>query len=261
MAKVLVIPDVHLKTEIFDMADTIMKKFNLDIAVFVGDLVDDWSKENDIKLYKDTITRAIKFKNDYPNSLFCWGNHEIGYLTDYWTCTGNSAIYRNDIRLLLNQYEREVEPKYIQYVDNCLFSHAGVSNDLMLNLEKATDYNVSIEDIAEMFNHSSFAYMGEYNSPLWLRPELSTSYYSKFVQIIGHTPMKEIRNLNNVWFVDTFSTTSNGLAYGNREFMIIGTRSHNVACFTVNKNRVKQTKFIVNNELDKEKLWSNKKDY
>jgi len=244
MAKILVIPDVHLKLNMFDSASILMEALNIEIAVFLGDLVDEWNQENNYDLYKATIDRAIAFKNQYPKSLFCWGNHEVGYLTTYWNCPGNSRFYKNDIRLLLNNYERHVEPKYVHYIDDCLFSHAGIDTYLVANLENATDYNVTIEDVAEMFNHRPFDYMGNYNSPLWLRPEKTTNYYSKFIQFVGHTPVKHPTCLKNIWLVDTFSKTPNGLQYGHNEFVVYGTKSRNMAFYTVQDNKIKRTNFL-----------------
>ena len=45
MSRVLVIPDVHLKPWIFDMADRI-DEGSYDDIVILGDLVDDWGKKN-----------------------------------------------------------------------------------------------------------------------------------------------------------------------------------------------------------------------
>ena len=254
MAKVLVIPDIHLKPYIFDYANVIMKKFKLTQAVFIGDLVDDWDKENDIDLYKNTINRAIRFKKQYPDSLYCWGNHEAGYFTDCWSCSGNSKLYRRDIRLLLQKYENEVQPQYIHYIDDCLFSHAGLSKDIMSYIESSND-NITASYIAELFNDTAFDDIGEYNSLLWLRPGFGTEYYSKYVQVVGHTPVTSIQNSDNVWFVDTFSTYSNGLNYGNNEFMIIDTITYTVDCVQVTDDKVITTKTLTGRST-----WSNKID-
>ena len=53
--KVLIIPDVHLKPEIFDQAMTIMENSDVEMAVCVGDIADDWYHENDVKLYESSL--------------------------------------------------------------------------------------------------------------------------------------------------------------------------------------------------------------
>ena len=50
--KVLVIPDIHLKTWIFDRAEDIMKSGKADRAVCLMDIPDDWGKEYDLGLYE-----------------------------------------------------------------------------------------------------------------------------------------------------------------------------------------------------------------
>lgn len=60
MSRVLVIPDVHLKPWIFDMADRI-DEGSYDDIVILGDLVDDWGKGNDLDAYRQTLDRAAEF--------------------------------------------------------------------------------------------------------------------------------------------------------------------------------------------------------
>ncbi|MBO4456482.1 MAG: hypothetical protein J5802_02045 [Butyrivibrio sp.] len=59
--KVLVIPDIHLKSWIFDRAEEIMRSGKADRAVCLMDIPDDWDMELDIARYRDTFDRAIRF--------------------------------------------------------------------------------------------------------------------------------------------------------------------------------------------------------
>ena len=79
LMKVLVIPDIHLKTWIFDRAENIMKDGKADRAVCLMDIPDDWGMEFQIELYRKTFDRAIAFAKAYPNTLWCYGNHDISY--------------------------------------------------------------------------------------------------------------------------------------------------------------------------------------
>lgn len=58
--KVLVIPDVHLKPWIFDQAFEIMENTDCELAVCLGDLVDDWRHGsrygNEDLCWVDTVT-------------------------------------------------------------------------------------------------------------------------------------------------------------------------------------------------------------
>ena len=57
--KVLVIPDIHLKTWIFDRAEKIIKDGKADRAVCLMDIPDGWNMEFQIEQYKETFDRAI----------------------------------------------------------------------------------------------------------------------------------------------------------------------------------------------------------
>lgn len=48
MSKVFVIPDVHLKPWMFDMAEKKMKTAKYDRIVILGDIVDDWEQERNM---------------------------------------------------------------------------------------------------------------------------------------------------------------------------------------------------------------------
>lgn len=78
--RVLVIPDIHLKTWIFDRAEKILKDGKADRAVCLMDIPDDWNMEFQIERYKETFVRTIAFAVDYPDTLWCYGNHDVGYL-------------------------------------------------------------------------------------------------------------------------------------------------------------------------------------
>ena len=57
--KVLVIPDVHLKTWIFDKAENVLKSGKADLAVCLMDMPDDWDMEFQIDRYRAIYDRAI----------------------------------------------------------------------------------------------------------------------------------------------------------------------------------------------------------
>ncbi len=58
--KVLVIPDVHLKPEIFDQAEEIMETTDCEGIVCLGDIVDDWGCMSDFEKYEETMDRLIR---------------------------------------------------------------------------------------------------------------------------------------------------------------------------------------------------------
>lgn len=236
MSKILVIPDIHLKPEIFDKAEQIMNLAKVDNVVFLGDLVDNWNQENNIDLYKQTINRAIKFKEDYPNSLYCWGNHEIGYFAQ-WNCSGNSKLYALEIKSLLSEYERKVEPKYIHVVDEVLFSHGGIEKSTAEVISSFGKFKHAYE-LADNLNQMSIETLGDYISPIWLRPQFS-EYYTRYTQVVGHSPVRQPLYIMNTWFLDLFSTTSQGNNCSKLLYMsIIDTINYEISFFDC-KNKPK----------------------
>ena len=228
MSKVLVIPDIHLKPFIFDIADNIIKSTTIDHIVFVGDLLDEFYQSNNIDLYKETIDRAIQFKHEHPNTLYCWGNHDIAYFATNWDCCGNSYLHKYEIVHMLNLYEQEVEPKYVHNIDNYLFSHAGIGNKFIQSM--SIDTNCSINDLIDKINSIDIDSMGSINTPLWLRPKKTNNkiYYDTYIQVIGHTPVKNISTIeDNVLIVDTFSLIPTTLKpYGDSTMLIIDTNNN-----------------------------------
>ena len=70
--KVLVIPDVHLKPWLFDRASEILNMKKADRAVCLMDIADDWNKQFQTELYRETYDRAVKFAQDHPDTLWCY---------------------------------------------------------------------------------------------------------------------------------------------------------------------------------------------
>ena len=81
--KVLVIPDVHLKPQMFRQAAAIMNTRVADRAVCLMDIPDDWDREYDIALYEETYDEAIRFAARFPDTAWCYGNHDLSY---FWHC-------------------------------------------------------------------------------------------------------------------------------------------------------------------------------
>ena len=77
---ILVIPDVHLKPFMFQQAALIMKSGIAERAVCLMDIPDDWQKQYNIELYVQTFDAAIEFAEGYPDTLWCYGNHELSYM-------------------------------------------------------------------------------------------------------------------------------------------------------------------------------------
>ncbi|MBR3736876.1 MAG: metallophosphoesterase family protein, partial [Lachnospiraceae bacterium] len=100
--KILIIPDVHLKPHIIDEAAQCMCYGNYDIAVFLGDFVDDWEQQRNIKAYNDTFDALDEFLRQYPDTLICYGNHDLSYVWEELE-TGYSAYAHDTVLTRLHE--------------------------------------------------------------------------------------------------------------------------------------------------------------
>lgn len=101
---------------------------------------------------------------------------------------------------------QEIKNKFEEYTswiykfDNIIFSHAGISETWLNNAGLTID-NINGRKPDELFGFTPdnyYDWTGESitQPPTWIRvPSLIKSAYSDFIQVIGHTPVKEIVNV------------------------------------------------------------------
>ncbi len=129
MSKVFVIPDVHLKPWMFDKAEEFLSENEYDMIVCLGDIVDDWDREKNLGLYKETFGALERFIKRHPNFLFCYGNHDVSYIWEAYE-SGYSEYARQVVLEGLSKLEKLITTAniaYIHRIDNVLFSHAGLT--------------------------------------------------------------------------------------------------------------------------------------
>lgn len=225
MSKFLVIPDVHLKPWMFDQAMEIMQNTDCERAVCLGDLMDDWGKEREVELYRETLDKAIAFACSYPDTLWCYGNHDLAYLWDQYDHPGYSVraaeFVRDKFEELRNALELPENLAVIHRADNVLFSHAGLTKEFVE--VQLYDMQDDVDCVLETVNGFGVEELWEENSPLWARPQEGylemTMYPEDLFQVVGHTPVKEVLEQENLITTDTFSTYSNGMSFGKEEFV------------------------------------------
>ena len=129
--KVLVIPDIHLKPDMFRKAAALMNTGIAHQAVCLMDIADDWDKQFDVVLYEQTYEEAIHFAKMFPETKWCYGNHDLSYV---WgrleTGYSSMAAYTVQKKLLdLKMMVGEDNPiQYVQKIDSVIFSHGGLSD-------------------------------------------------------------------------------------------------------------------------------------
>jgi hypothetical protein len=226
--KILVIPDVHLKPWMFNRAKEIMDTGAAEKAVCLMDIPDDWGQEYNLGLYEDTFDAAIRFQKTLPDTLWCYGNHDLSYEWLQYE-SGFSSMAIPVVNEKLSALRRALPDKsqmaYIHRIDDVLFLHGGLTHAFVKYYASDVEYD-DTDAVIEKINCLGRDEMWDDASPLWLRPQY---YYEKMyresniLQVVGHTPVEEIDRIGNVISCDLFSTYRTGDQIGTQEFLLIDT--------------------------------------
>lgn len=226
--KILVIPDIHLKPWVFDRAKEIMDTGAAEKALCLMDIPDDWGQEYNLGLYEETFDATIRFQKSYPDTLWCYGNHDLSYEWLQYE-SGFSSMAIPVVNEKLSALRRELPDRsqmaYIHRVDDVLFLHGGLTHAFVKYYASDVEYD-DADAVIEKINCLGRDEMWDDASPLWLRPQF---YYEKMyketdiLQVVGHTPVEEIDRIGNVISCDLFSTYRTGDPIGTQEFLLIDT--------------------------------------
>lgn len=221
--KVLVVPDIHLKLSMFDLAEIAVESDNYDRIVFLGDFCDDWGKERNLGLYEDTFAILDKFLTDHSNSLVCWGNHDVSYFWHKFESGYSSISEITVIRCLKDvQTKHQDKFKFVHMLDNVIFSHGGITQDFVLKYFGKNPGD--IDNIVNTINTMGDRQLWDNCSPIWARPGYHF-YSSGLLQVVGHTPV-EIPTMyleENMLVYDTFSTYRDGCPVGDQKLIWVDT--------------------------------------
>lgn len=232
--KTLIIADLHLKPKMFDQAHKLLEAGLADMAVSLGDLVDDWGEEFNIGLYGRTMQRALEFHKDHPNTLWAIGNHDVGYYAPELGVreTGHSKFQEGEMGTWIREFKkRGVHQKVFHKVDNVLFSHAGLNKNWM---ERHKKPGQTLDEFIEYVNAGpeggfKYIYLWEEDSPIWWRPQTvyegdpSEAYDDGILQVVGHSPMRHPLKEGNILSCDVFSTNHVGIPFGNQAWVVVDT--------------------------------------
>ena len=224
--RILVIPDIHLKTWIFDRAEVIMKSGKADRAVCLMDMPDDWGMEFQVECYKEIFDRAIAFAADYPDTLWCYGNHDLSYPWGRLE-TGYSPYAESTVLSKLEELEQTLKDPsqiaIIHRIDNVIFSHGGLTAEFIKWLDKDL-LDADIDSVIAAVNEARIDYLWNDESPLWLRPQnkIREAFRSEiYKQVVGHTPVEKIFEKDGIISTDVFSTYRNGAQIGESAMIVI----------------------------------------
>lgn len=229
----------------FQRAYALLKQNIADRAVCLMDIADDWKMQFNLDAYKDTYDTAIWFAKKYPDTLWCYGNHDACYLWNQRE-TGYSKIAPKLVCDKLAELKEALPDKgqlaFIHRIDRVLFMHGGLSEDFALYAEglMTDDYvctaeegqdarqRLSTDELIERINGYGYGEMWNDDSPLWLRPQYrDVRMYKKneLLQVVGHTPVKQIIQTGNVVSCDTFSLDRDRNPVGSQTYLLINTET------------------------------------
>ena len=224
--KTLIIPDVHLKPWIFERAEMLMKAGKAERVVCLMDIPDDWGKGFQSDIYEETFDRAIAFAKAYPDTLWCYGNHDLSYVWQMQE-TGYSPHMRyvvmSNLDALKNALPDESRIAIIHRIDNVLFCHGGLTEDFVSYLNEEL-IDADIDEILSVINEASPKYLWNDQSPLWFRPQhrnVGAFRKETFTQVVGHTPVDKIYEENGFISTDVFSTYRDGRQIGESAMVVI----------------------------------------
>lgn len=149
--------------------------------------------------------------------------------------TGFNPAVRILVREKLEELRRTLSsPSQIAYVhkiDKTLFMHGGLSNFFVHRWVTQSGQKAIGKTIKEI-NKMGSGLMWDSASPIWYRPQFAPDNDAsrlfrggKYLQVVGHTPVKDVTLEGGVLSCDTFSTYRDGTPYGSRKFCIVDTNT------------------------------------
>lgn len=228
--RVLVIPDIHLKAWLFDRAEDILRDGRADRALCLMDMPDDWNKELRVECYRETFDRAIAFAKDNPDTLWCYGNHDISYPWGKLE-SGYSPYAERTVISKLEELEQTLkDPAQIAFmhrIGQVLFSHGGLTAGFVRQLDQGLQ-DADIDDVVAAVNDAPQDCLWNDASPLWLRPQSrkTNAFRSDcYTQVVGHTPVEKIFKKDGIISTDVFSTYRDGRQIGESAMIVIETET------------------------------------
>jgi len=227
---ILVIPDIHLKGWMFDRAAELMNYGVAEKTVCLMDIPDEWGHGYDVDLYTETFDKAIEYAKRFPETLWCYGNHDLSYI---WmqpesgfspyaipAVTGKLAELRNTL-------PDDSRLAYIHRIDNVLFAHGGLTHAFAKFYTPGIEYK-DTDAVIRKINSLGFREIWDDSSPIWFRPQYNNEKMYReadMLQVVGHTPVTEADRTGNVLSCDLFSLYRNGDPIGTQEFILIDTET------------------------------------
>lgn len=213
--KLVAIGDVHGRDWWYRVIDA---EIDADKFIFLGDYVSTHqliSAEQQCSICED----ILNFKEQNPDwVIMLRGNHDTQHLGYHWaSCSGWNPTVAKWMYSIKDRFLSLTQWIYIY--NDIIFSHAGISTEWMKYYKINDVHEINNIPPCETFGFTSnrFSdYCGESSIQpcTWIRPTTLSRYLVPgFTQVVGHTPIKHIKNLKdtnppfeikeNLWCCDT----------------------------------------------------------
>ena len=206
------------------------------VNIFLGDYLDPYARDNvqaGIEDY-DNLVDIIRHKQEHPDTtVLLLGNHDLHYLWSEHYSRYNPAHAKRMASLLREHLHLFLAAYAIQ--DRILVTHAGVTRPWLrlagiADRQSASDLADSIclcmddEHIRQLFSVEATFSPDDYcgtsptASPIWVRPQTLLDYGQladhqgqTIYQVVGHTQIAQIMQVESFVFIDCLGTSPQSL--------------------------------------------------
>lgn len=206
------------------------------INIFLGDYLDPYDRDNVLAGYEDyeNLVDIIRYKQLYPDTtILLLGNHDLHYLWDEHYSRYNDA-HALRIATLIREHFQLFQAAYAIH-DRILVTHAGVTRPWMIlaGIPDGLSASALAEAICQRMNDEQQRHifsvettflpddccgMSPTASPLWVRPktllshgQLADRHGDIIYQVVGHTQIDQIMQVDSCVFIDCLGTMPQSL--------------------------------------------------
>ena len=228
--RVLIIPDIHLKPWMFRRASELLQQEAADRAVCLMDIADSHRGTPTSELYEQTYDAAIRFAGEFPDTLWCCGNHDASYLWNQpHNCFKRSVTLtvQKKLQLLCEALPDENNLAILHRIDDVIFCHGGLSASFVRQYVSEKDY-YDVDLVLERINRMNEGILWQTNSPLWFRPQYGMEDLygtGKLLQVVGHTPVDKVKKVGSLLSCDIFHIYRAGSSAGSLNFPVLDTQT------------------------------------
>lgn len=240
MTRILFVGDLHAKPQLLPRISRTADRVQADHIIRLGDLMDDWKATGRSLIdWAETFCDWMEEERHERRVTVLIGNHDVPYLLeadtpeyarvrDYGTPGFHAKAQRKVFAILSGRLH---ELSTVWHDGHVLASHAGFTGSWLNGWpygQPNTPISISLmfpgepSKLASAYCQAGAARGGDSApSPLWVdKSELIADHPVGLIQVVGHTPVPTVTNVDGLWFCDTMSTLPNGPPIGDGSMLL-----------------------------------------